>query len=204
MKWFRHRRNRPALQDRALADTWQLVSLLLDYPDEEMLQRLPLFRSVAANLPTPQRDLITAYLTTLETTPLGELQADYVDTFDVTRKCSLHLTYFTHGDTRRRGVALVEFRQAFRNCGVELDIAARTATVDGRPVDLSAREFALARELITHAGQALSRDQLLDRVWGFEVTGSSNVVDVYVRYLRAKVGTDRISTVRGVGYRFEA
>lgn len=88
--------------------------------------------------------------------------------------------------------------------GVELDIAARTATVDGRPVDLSAREFALARELITHAGQALSRDQLLDRVWGFEVTGSSNVVDVYVRYLRAKVGTDRISTVRGVGYRFEA
>ncbi len=87
--------------------------------------------------------------------------------------------------------------------GVELDVAARTATVDGTPVDLSAREFALARELIAHAGQALSREQLLDRVWGYEVTGSSNVVDVYVRYLRAKVGADRITTVRGVGYRFE-
>ena len=122
MKWFRHRRNRPALDERALADTWQLVSLLLDYPDAQLLERLPLFESVAATLPTPQRDLLTAYLTTVQTTPLGELQADYVDTFDVTRKCSLHLTYFTHGDTRRRGVALVEFRQAFRNCGVELDI----------------------------------------------------------------------------------
>lgn len=88
--------------------------------------------------------------------------------------------------------------------GVELDIAARTATVDGKPIDLSAREFALARELIQHAGQALSREQLLDRVWGYEVTGSSNVVDVYIRYLRSKIGADRITTVRGVGYRFEA
>jgi DNA-binding response OmpR family regulator len=88
--------------------------------------------------------------------------------------------------------------------GISLDVAARTATVDGRPVDLSAREFALARELMEHAGHVLSREQLLDRVWGYEVTGSSNVVDVYVRYLRAKLGAARISTVRGVGYRFES
>ncbi|WP_298752653.1 response regulator transcription factor [uncultured Serinicoccus sp.] len=87
--------------------------------------------------------------------------------------------------------------------GVRLDIPARTVHVDDEPVELSAREFTLARELMDHAGQVLSRDQLLDRVWGFEVTGSSNVVDVYIRYLRAKVGADRISTVRGVGYRFE-
>ncbi|GAA4868444.1 response regulator transcription factor [Serinicoccus chungangensis] len=87
--------------------------------------------------------------------------------------------------------------------GVRLDIPARTVHVDGEPVELSAREFTLARELMDHAGQVLSRDQLLDRVWGFEVTGSSNVVDVYIRYLRAKVGAERISTVRGVGYRFE-
>ncbi|MFC5040254.1 winged helix-turn-helix domain-containing protein [Ornithinimicrobium kibberense] len=85
-----------------------------------------------------------------------------------------------------------------------LDLVAHTAAVDGRPVELSAREFALARELMEHAGQALSRDQLLDRVWGYEVTGSSNVVDVYVRYLRAKLGADRITTVRGIGYRFES
>ncbi|SOC56862.1 response regulator transcription factor [Ornithinimicrobium cerasi] len=88
--------------------------------------------------------------------------------------------------------------------GVSLDVAARTATVGERPVDLSAREFTLARELMEHAGHVLSREQLLDRVWGYEVTGSSNVVDVYVRYLRTKLGAERITTVRGIGYRFEA
>jgi DNA-binding response OmpR family regulator len=88
--------------------------------------------------------------------------------------------------------------------GVTIDVLARTVTVGGVAVDLSAREFALARELVEHAGQALSRDQLLDRVWGYEVTGSSNVVDVYIRYLRTKLGADRISTVRGIGYRFES
>ncbi|GAA1167096.1 response regulator transcription factor [Ornithinimicrobium humiphilum] len=88
--------------------------------------------------------------------------------------------------------------------GVTLDLVAHTAAVEGRPVELSAREFALARTLMEHAGQALSRDQLLDRVWGFEVTGASNVVDVYVRYLRTKLGSSRITTVRGVGYRFES
>ncbi|MGC5584503.1 response regulator transcription factor [Ornithinimicrobium sp. W1679] len=88
--------------------------------------------------------------------------------------------------------------------GVVLDLVAHTAEVDGTPVDLSAREFTLARELMEHAGQALSRDQLLDRVWGYEVTGSSNVVDVYIRYLRTKLGADRITTVRGIGYRFES
>lgn len=122
MKWFRHRASRPRVEGRDLADTWQLVSLLLDYPDEVMLERLPMLRTVAAGLPAAQGDPLTAYLDTLAQTPLRQLQADYVDTFDVTRKCSLHLTYFTHGDTRRRGVALIEFRQAFRNCGVELDI----------------------------------------------------------------------------------
>lgn len=122
MKWFRHRSTTPRLDDRALADTWQLVSLLLDYPDEQARERLPVLQEVSATLPDRQRDLITAYLDVLESSDLAALQADYVDTFDVTRKCSLHLTYFTHGDTRRRGVALVEFRQAFRNCGVELDI----------------------------------------------------------------------------------
>lgn len=122
MKWFRHRNTVPELDGRQLADTWQLVSLLLDYPDEVMRERIPLFRKVTTDLPSAQREPLQAYLDHLETQPLSAVQADYVDTFDVTRKCSLHLTYFTHGDTRRRGVALVEFRQAFRNCGIELDI----------------------------------------------------------------------------------
>lgn len=109
-----------------------------------------------------------------------------------------------HADLQGAGTGGAEQEQTLSAGGVELDPVARTARVDGAAVELSAREFELARELVGHAGQALSRDQLLDRVWGYEVTGSSNVVDVYVRYLRAKLGADRIATVRGIGYRFEA
>ncbi|QIM21789.1 nitrate reductase molybdenum cofactor assembly chaperone [Phycicoccus sp. HDW14] len=121
MRWRRHRGAQPGLSERDLVDTWQLVSLLLDYPDETLLARLPMLREVVSGLPPVQRDLLDALLDTLGSTDLGVLQRDYVDTFDVTRKCSLHLTYFSHGDTRRRGVALVEFKQAYRRAGVEFD-----------------------------------------------------------------------------------
>jgi DNA-binding response OmpR family regulator len=85
--------------------------------------------------------------------------------------------------------------------GVRLDLRTRRATVDGAPVELSAREFSLAQELLEHPGQVLTREQLLSRVWGFDFDPGSNVVDVYVRYLRRKLGAERIQTVRGVGYR---
>ena len=67
--------------------------------------------------------------------------------------------------------------------------------------ELSAREFALAEILLLNPGQVLTREQLLDLVWGYDFDPGSNVVDVYVGYLRKKLGTDAISTVRGVGYR---
>jgi DNA-binding response OmpR family regulator len=86
---------------------------------------------------------------------------------------------------------------------VSLDLTTRVATVDGRTAELSAREFAMLREFLEHHGQVLSRDQLLSRVWGYDFEGSSNVVDVYVRYLRGKIGAERIGTVRGVGYRLD-
>jgi DNA-binding response OmpR family regulator len=84
---------------------------------------------------------------------------------------------------------------------VSIDLLTRRATVDGRSVDLSAREFALAEEFLTHPDQVLSREQLLSRVWGLDFDPGSNVVDVYVRYLRGKFGTNVIETVRGMGYR---
>jgi DNA-binding response OmpR family regulator len=90
-----------------------------------------------------------------------------------------------------------------RRGAVVLDLRSHRATVDGRVVDLSAREFALAETFLRNAGTALSREQLLSRVWGYDFDPASNVVDVYVRYLRTKLGADLISTVRGVGYRFE-
>ena len=86
--------------------------------------------------------------------------------------------------------------------GVRLDLRTRRALVDEKEVDLSAREFALAEIFMTNAGQVLSREQLLDHVWGFDFDPGSNVVDVYVGYLRRKFGAARIATVRGMGYRF--
>ena len=121
MKWRRHRDAQPGISESALADTWQVVSLLLDYPDEVLVSRVPMLRGVVAELPDAQREPLTEMLDTIGRTDLGALQEEYVDTFDVTRKCSLHLTYFTQGDTRRRGVALVEFKQAYRKAGVEFD-----------------------------------------------------------------------------------
>lgn len=82
-----------------------------------------------------------------------------------------------------------------------LDIRTRRAHLEGSAVELSAREFALAEEFVRNAGQVLSREQLLSRVWGFDFDPGSNVADVYVGYLRQKLGQGRIETVRGVGYR---
>lgn len=91
---------------------------------------------------------------------------------------------------------------ALTHGGLSLDLRTRRLTVDGgQPVDLTAREFALAETLLRHPGQVLSREQLLSRVWGYDYDPGSNVVDTYVRYLRKKVGAERIETVRGMGYR---
>lgn len=73
-----------------------------------------------------------------------------------------------------------------------------------RTIELSAREYSMALMLFEHPGQVLSREQLLSRVWGFDYDGASNVVDVYVGYLRRKLGADAIVTVRGAGYRLAA
>jgi DNA-binding response OmpR family regulator len=88
--------------------------------------------------------------------------------------------------------------------GLHLDLRTRRALIDGREVDLSAREFALAEAFLRNPGQVLSREQLLSRVWGYDFDPGSNVVDVYVRYLRNKLGAERFATVRGMGYRLVA
>ena len=93
-------------------------------------------------------------------------------------------------------------REALEAGGVRLDLRTRRASVDGREVDLSAREFTLAEIFMLNPGQVLSREQLLDHVWGLDFDPGSNVVDVYVGYLRKKFGAPTIATVRGMGYRF--
>jgi len=86
---------------------------------------------------------------------------------------------------------------------LELDLRTRRAAVDGSSIELSAREFTMLEVLMRHAGQVLSREQLLSHVWGYYYDPGSNVVDVYVAYLRRKLGKDRIRTVRGMGYALE-
>jgi len=84
-----------------------------------------------------------------------------------------------------------------------LDLRTRRLTVGQQTVELTAREFAMAEMFFRHPGQVLSREQLLSHVWGYDYDPGSNVVEVYVRYLRQKLGDGWITTIRGMGYRLE-
>ena len=90
-----------------------------------------------------------------------------------------------------------------RAAGCALDLRTRRLLVGERSMELTAREFALAETFFRHAGQVLSREQLLSNVWGYDYDPGSNVVDVYVGYLRKKIGEDRITTIRGMGYQLK-
>jgi len=88
-----------------------------------------------------------------------------------------------------------------------MDETTREVRRDGRAIELSAREFDLLRLLMMHPNQVLARDRILDQVWGYNFFGDANNVEVYIRYLRQKLGDEPhklIQTVRGVGYRIKA
>ena len=93
-----------------------------------------------------------------------------------------------------------EAEQVLRAGDVVLNLLTRQVQVGRKTIDLPAREFTLAEVLFRHSGQVLSREQLLDQVWGYDYSPGSNIVDVYVGYLRKKLGNDLIETVRGMGY----
>jgi two-component system, OmpR family, response regulator QseB len=84
-----------------------------------------------------------------------------------------------------------------------LNLQTRKVRVGDRLIDLPAREFTMAETFFRHPGQVFSREQLLDRVWGYDYDPGSNIVDVYVGYLRKKLGNQLIETVRGIGYRLK-
>jgi two-component system, OmpR family, response regulator QseB len=86
---------------------------------------------------------------------------------------------------------------------IVLDLRTRKVKVGDRWLELAAREFTLLETFLRHPGQILSREQLLDRVWGYDYDPGSNIVDVYVGYLRKKLGNELIETVRGMGYRLK-
>ncbi|MFF5652827.1 response regulator transcription factor [Streptomyces collinus] len=88
-----------------------------------------------------------------------------------------------------------------RSGSLSLDLRTRRARSGERTVDLTAREFVLLELFLRHPGQVLSREQILSHVWGYDFDPGSNIVDVYVRTLRKKLGAERVETVRGMGYR---
>ena len=88
--------------------------------------------------------------------------------------------------------------------GITVDMIRRTADLGAGPIPLADREFLLLVELVRNTGTAVSKERLLSSVWGYHFDPGSNVVDVYVRRLRAKLGAETITTVRGVGYRIDA
>lgn len=104
-----------------LTATWQSASLLLGYPDTRLEEQLPIVREAATRLPARLRTPLLGVVDHLAGTDLGPLQEAYVDTFDSRRRCNLFLTYFVHGDTRKRGLALLRFKQTYLRSGFVLD-----------------------------------------------------------------------------------
>lgn len=111
---------RPNLSPVELTAAWQSASLLLEYPDEQLLDRVVLLRDAAAALPARVAQPLSRFLDYLERTPTAQLCERYVKTFDHQRRCCLYLTYFAHGDTRKRGMALLGFKQAYGRAGLSL------------------------------------------------------------------------------------
>jgi nitrate reductase delta subunit len=105
----------PAVEGAAL----RAASLLLGYPDAELLAELDLLERLASALPERLAAPLSRLVDHLRSNDLRKLQEHYTDTFDLRRRCCLYLTYFTHGDTRQRGMALLRFSHAYRSAGVE-------------------------------------------------------------------------------------
>ncbi|MFI1991001.1 nitrate reductase molybdenum cofactor assembly chaperone [Actinoplanes sp. NPDC020271] len=103
-----------------LARAWQVQSLLIGYPDESLYERTGLLRQAAASLPEPVGGPLLRFLDDLTAVAPGALAADYVATFDHRKRCCLFLTYYAHGDTRNRGMALLSLKQAYTAAGLEL------------------------------------------------------------------------------------
>ncbi|MFE3192316.1 nitrate reductase molybdenum cofactor assembly chaperone [Nocardia sp. NPDC059240] len=109
-----------AMNDRDRRLVWRLAALLLDYPSAQTLAMLDELDAAAAELPETVRALLAGHLAHLRAGEPIALAQEYVETFDMRRRASLHLSYYAYGDTRKRGMALLRFKHAFRHAGVEL------------------------------------------------------------------------------------
>ncbi len=103
-----------------LTRTWQSASMLMGYPDENLISHLDLLSQVAATLPSKLGASLQTTIDHLRTQPLHESESSYVDTFDHRRRGCLFLTYFSNGETRKRGLALLRIKQVYTKAGLRL------------------------------------------------------------------------------------
>lgn len=99
---------------------WRIAALLLDYPTEQTLEMLDELEAAAVSLPAPAGTALVSFMSEIRRRPPMQLAAHYVETFDLRRRHCLHLTYYAYGDTRKRGMALLRFKHAYRAAGVTL------------------------------------------------------------------------------------
>ncbi|GAA1929455.1 response regulator transcription factor [Nocardioides lentus] len=184
--------------DEALSGGYDLVVLDIGLPGMDGFEVLDQLRSSGSRVPVvvlTARDSVTDTVAALETGADDYMPKPFRFA-ELLARIRLRLRQGQEGPAGREDAISVG--------EVTLDLRTRRATVGERQVDLSAREFTLAEIFMLNPGQVLSREQLLDHVWGFDFDPGSNVVDVYVGYLRKKFGASTIATVRGMGYRFDA
>jgi nitrate reductase delta subunit len=144
------------LSNAERAAVWHAASLMLGYPDERLLAELPLVRRLLADVPSAYAEPLSQVVEHLAVTALPDTQAAYVDTFDTRRRHTLYLTYFAHGDTRKRGMALLRFKQTYLRAGFVLD-----ATDDGDGGELP-DHLCVVLEFAATVDQAVGRRLLLD------------------------------------------
>jgi DNA-binding response OmpR family regulator len=183
--------------DLALSGDFDLVILDIGLPGMDGYEVLEQMRSAGSRLPVivlTARDSVTDTVSALE----GGAD-DYMPKpfrfAELLARVRLRLRQASEKPNTREDV--------LEAGALRLDLRTRRATRGGRDVELSAREFKLAEIFMLNPGQVLSREQLLSHVWGYDFDPGSNVVDVYVGYLRRKFGAETIKTVRGMGYRLE-
>ena len=182
--------------EEALSGRFDLMVLDIGLPDIDGFEVLDQLRSQGSRMPVivlTARDSVTDTVTALDG-GADDYMAKPFRFAELMARIRLRLRSLAPTDAAPTGDELVAG-------GLRLDRRTRRVAGPAGEVELSAREFALAEVFLLNPGQVLTREQLLDLVWGYDFDPGSNVVDVYVGYLRRKLGGSAITTVRGVGYR---
>ena len=185
----------PAVMQMVFNDNFDLLLLDLGLPEKDGLEVLEELRGQGADLPIiilTARDDINDKIAGLE----GGAD-DYVTKpfrfEELVARINLRLR--SNQTTSNNKSSLLQVGQ------IILDLRTRKVEYKGKQIELPAKEFTLLETFMEHPGQVMTREQLLDRVWGYDYDPGSNIVDVYIGYLRKKLSSKAIETVRGVGYR---